>query len=91
MYAYFVRSTYDERRGMQSIKLESGQHWPTFEPGTAAILVHPALDYHAIRGDLFLRNKLAILAKLKPDEKVTSSGVFILAHNYKMALELLSP
>lgn len=92
MYAYYVRSAYDERKGMQSVKLESGIAWEICETNGNPVLVHPDIDYHAVWGDLFLRNdKTTNIVELEPDEKVYHSGVFILARNYKSALELLRP
>ncbi|UEN68800.1 gp4 [Shigella virus Moo19] len=91
MFAYFVRSTYDAYHGMLSIKLEVGQHWPTFEPGTAAIWVHPDIDFHEVQGDLLLRGKTAKLMECPPNYRIKESGIFILAHSYSNALELLRP
>ena len=92
MYTYFVRSAYDESKGMQSIKLESGVAWEVSITRGKPVLVHPELDFHRIWGDLFLRNnKTTNVVALEPGEKVCHSGVFILARNYKEALELLRP
>lgn len=91
MYAYYVIHAYNEHQGMKSVKLEVGQHWPTFEPGTATIWVHSDIDFHTVRGDLFLRGKEAKLMECPPNYQIKESGVFILARNYRSALELLRP
>lgn len=91
MYAYYVMHAYNEHQGMKSVKLEVGQHWPTFEPGTATIWIHPDIDFHEVRGDLFLRGKTAKLMECPPNYQIKESGVFILARNYRNALELLRP
>lgn len=92
MYVYLVRST---RNGYwdnsPKLRLASGVNWSTFEPGTATIWVHPELDFHYVRGQLFLDGKQANLMECPPNYRIKENGVFILAHNYDMALELLRP
>lgn len=91
MFAYYVQHAYNESLGMSSIKLVLGEHWPTFEPGTATIWVHPDIDFHTVKGDLFLRGKTAKLMECPPNYQIKESGIFILAHSYSDALELLRP
>lgn len=91
MFAYFVRSTYDEYKGMLSVKMESGQRWSTFEPGTATVWVHPDIDIHYVKGDLLMRGKEARLMECPENYRIKESGIFILAHDYSSALELLRP
>lgn len=91
MYAYYVRHHYVEPQGMKGVWLEPGEYWPTFEPGTATIWVHPDIDFHEVKGDLFLRDKEAKLMECPPNYQIKESGIIILARNYKAALELLRP
>lgn len=91
MYAYYVLNTYNEHQGMQSVRLGIGERWSHFEPGTATIWVHPDIDFHTVRGDLFLRGKVAKLMECPPNYQIKESGVFILARNYNDALKLLRP
>lgn len=91
MFAYWVISRYSQHQGKQVLELGLGQNWSTFEPGTARIYVHPHLDYHAINGQLFLDNKITTLVECQDGFKLTHSGAFVLARNYKAAMELLRP
>lgn len=91
MFVYWVASPYDERVGMSSIKMGCGTDWFTFEPGTATIWIHPDIDYHYIKGDLLIRGKIAKLIECPDNYRIKERGVFILARNYKSALELLRP
>lgn len=91
MFVYKVISSHNPYLDTDSVKLQLGVKWSTFEPGTAAIWVHPELDFHYIRGQLFIDNKQANLMECPPNYQIKEDGVFILAHNYNMALELLRP
>lgn len=89
MFAYYISSVGD-LNGKMMLQVGVGERWSTFEPGTAPIFVHPDLDFHAINGDLFLRNITNVkLVQMTPGWKVMRPGVFILALNYKMVKELL--
>lgn len=84
MYAYYVIKDRLDR-----LTVGLGSDWNTFTPGTAAIVVHPDLDFHAINGQMFLDNKEGNLCRIQPGRKLTIPGLFILALNEKMAKELL--
>lgn len=91
MYVYYVISCYDSLLGMRSVRLKGGEAWSTFLNETTPVWVHPELDFHYIRGQLFIDNKQANLMECPPNYRIKDNGVFILAHNYDMALELLRP
>lgn len=91
MYVYWVASTYDERIGTSSIRMLPGTDWYKFEPGTAIIYVHPDIDYHYIQGECIILGKRAKLRECPDNYRIKERGVYILARNYKAALELLRP
>lgn len=91
MYVYWVASPYDERIGTSSIRMLPGTDWYKFEPGTATIYVHPDIDYHYIQGECIILGKKAKLRECPDNYQIKEQGVYILAYNYKAALELLRP
>lgn len=91
MYVYWVAYPYDERIGTSSIKMLSGTDWYKFEPGTATIYVHPDIDFHHIQGECIILGKKAHLVECPANYRIKVRGVYILARNYKAALELLRP
>lgn len=91
MYVYWVAYPYDERIGTSSIKMLSGSDWYKFEPGTATIYVHPDIDYHYIQGECIILGRKANLIECPDNYRIKVRGVYILARNYKAAMELLRP
>ena len=89
MYVYYIGSVGD-LNGKMLLQVGVGEDWSTFEPGTAPILVHPDIDFHALWGDLFLKNdNTTNIVAMEIGEKVAHEGVFVIAHNHKMVKELL--
>lgn len=91
MYVYWVAYSYDERIGTSSIRMLSGSDWYKFEPGTATIYVHPDIDYHYIQGECIILGRKANLIECPDNYHIKVRGVYILASNYKAAMELLRP
>lgn len=91
MYVYWVAYPYDERIGTSPIKMLSGSDWYKFEPGTATIYVHPDIDYHYIQGECIILGRKANLIECPDNYRIKVRGVYILARNYKAAMELFRP
>ena len=90
MYAYYVTSSYNPRTSGKIFLLGIGQSWDNFEPRRATIWVHPDIDIHYVKGDLFPRGKKANLMECPPNYRIKESGIYILARNSKAAEEILS-
>lgn len=61
------------------------------EPGTATIYVHPDIDYHYIQGECIILGRKANLIECPDNYRIKVRGVYILARNYKAAMELFRP
>ena len=65
--------------------------WEENNNPTVPVYVHPDIDYHWLRGECLLRNKIVNFIKLDPEEKVSdvSGPCYFLAKHGMKAEQML--